>query len=113
MNAVERRLEGNYGIVQCPTRRLTLPNQIPRNIHFPPPACQARFGGDQERLARPGRRKSRQFDLRGSQRQGQEGKGTKITCRSIRADVVRRLDRDEAEPDVSPAAGAQPESVPF
>jgi hypothetical protein len=44
---------------------------------------------------------------------GKKAKGTKITSWSIRADIVRRLDRDEAEPDVSPAAGAQPESVPF
>ena len=44
---------------------------------------------------------------------GKKAKGTKITSWSIRADVVRRLDRDEAEPGASPAAGVQPESVPF
>ena len=40
---------------------------------------------------------------------GKKSKTTKITSWSIRADVVRKLDRNEQEPE-APASGPAPES---
>lgn len=50
---------------------------------------------------------------------GKKTQGTKVTSWSIRADVVRKLDRGEPEPEVAPPPTAEPtpsqtnEEVPF
>ena len=51
---------------------------------------------------------------------GKKGKGTKVTSWSIRADVVRKLDRAEPEPEGTPSGSPDPgaasgafDAVPF
>ncbi|HEX4001184.1 MAG TPA: single-stranded DNA-binding protein [Candidatus Acidoferrales bacterium] len=44
---------------------------------------------------------------------GKRAKGTKVTSWSIRADVVRKLDRVDLAPEASTTAGLQHERVPF
>ena len=45
---------------------------------------------------------------------GKKAKNTKITCWSIRADVVRKLDRNEPHPEAAPASETTPaEGMPF
>jgi hypothetical protein len=70
-NAVERRLEGNYGIVQCPTRRLTLPNQIPHNIHLERTG-RVRRDKTAQRRSHLRRRHARQQHFRARTRQREE-----------------------------------------
>jgi single-strand DNA-binding protein len=44
---------------------------------------------------------------------GKKAKGTKVTSWSIRADIVRKLDREEGEPAALSAGEAQPQNIPF
>jgi single-strand DNA-binding protein len=43
---------------------------------------------------------------------GKKAKGTKVTSWSIRADVVRKLDRGEPEPQATPSGSADPGAPP-
>lgn len=45
--------------------------------------------------------------------QGKKAKGTKVTSWSIRADVVRKLDRVELAPEASTTAESQHEKILF